>query len=483
MTNCNRQAIASEILRMLSLLAIGVSTPLLAAEVHVASPADLERAAQRLQPGDVVVFANGNWRDVDLLLQAKGTEQDPIAFKAQTPGRMVVSGKSRMRIAGEHLIVEGLFFHQAWHEDDLISFRGDEKALAKNCRLTNCAVVDCNRPGEHRETHWLSLYGSGHQVDHCKLSGKLSPGTTCVVWLGAESGRHQIDHNFFGPRPPLGKNGGETLRVGDSKTSLQSAGCVAEFNLFEECDGEAEIISNKSCDNVYRYNTFHRCSGALTLRHGNNCTVAGNFFLGAGVRGTGGVRIVGVGHRVYNNYFADLTGDDQRAALCLMNGLRNSPANGYVQVQSALVAFNTFVNCKVPVIVGLTDKDAGNHLPPEGCTFADNLFFIKGDVVDIRTKPLNCTWEGNLADRRGNVPPFSGFKSANTELRETTDRLWRPDVRSQAIHAAVGRFPEINDDIDGQPRGERPDVGCDQVLSSPPLRKPLEPRDVGPDWK
>jgi hypothetical protein len=36
--------------------------------------------------------------------------------------------------------------------------------------------------------------------------------------------------------------------------------------------------------------------------------------------------------------------------------------------------------------------------------------------------------------------------------------------------------------IDGQPRAGKLDVGCDQAGDAPILRRPLEPKDVGPSW-
>ncbi len=48
-----------------------------------------------------------------------------------------------------------------------------------------------------------------------------------------------------------------------------------ENNWFEGCDGETEIISNKSGGNTYRGNVFFRSAGALTLRHGNGNRVIG----------------------------------------------------------------------------------------------------------------------------------------------------------------------------------------------------------------
>ena len=88
---------------------------------------------------------------------------------------------------------------------------------------------------------------------------------------------HRIDHNYFGQFKLCGINGAETIRIIDTD-SLRHAPSrtIVEYNLFEECDGEATaIISNKSSENIYRGNTFVRSMGALTLRKGDNCIVEG----------------------------------------------------------------------------------------------------------------------------------------------------------------------------------------------------------------
>jgi poly(beta-D-mannuronate) lyase len=115
-------------------------------------------------------------------------------------------------------------------------------------------------------------------MDHCYLAGKTNDSPTLQIEVGSSPNRHLIDHNHFGPRPPLGRNGGETIRVGYSHQSMSNSCTTVEHNLFDRCDGELEIISNKSCENVYRFNTFLDCAGMFTLRHGNRCLVEGNFF-------------------------------------------------------------------------------------------------------------------------------------------------------------------------------------------------------------
>ena len=76
---------------------------------------------------------------------------------------------------------------------------------------------------------------------------------------------HRIDHNHFGYRPPLNRNGGETIRVGYSHQSMTNSGTPVERNLFDRCDGEIEIISSKLCENIRRFATRQSRIGLSTV--------------------------------------------------------------------------------------------------------------------------------------------------------------------------------------------------------------------------
>ena len=80
----------------------------------------------------------------------------------------------------------------------------------------------------------------------------------------SQENHHRIDHNYFGHRPILGSNGGETLRIGTSHYSMSNSFTVVEDNYFDRCDGEEEIISNESGGNVFRRNVFFESRGTLT---------------------------------------------------------------------------------------------------------------------------------------------------------------------------------------------------------------------------
>jgi poly(beta-D-mannuronate) lyase len=381
----------------LTLFALALAIPALARDIPVADAAAFAAAAQTINAGDTLVLQDGTWADAQLKLHAEGTAAQPVTLKAQTPGKVIFTGTSRLSVGGTHIIVDGLWFQNPT-ADQVIELRKDSKHLATDCRITNCAVTNDTQLASAASAQFVSIYGARNRVDHCYIAGKTTQGTTMVVWLSNESkdqGKHQIDHNHFGPRQKLGKNGGETIRLGDSKTSMQTAACIVEHNLFEKCDGEAECISNKSCGNIYRHNTFKAVSGTLTLRHGNACTVENNTFIGDGAKGAGGVRIIGEDHTITANRFENLTGDNERSALCIMLGIPDSVPNGYFQVKRAKVTGNTFINCQHNILIGMSgDKKA--TLPPLETEISGNTIQTnKGEAFEIKCAAEGVTMKDN----------------------------------------------------------------------------------------
>ena len=290
--------------------------PARAAEYAVAPDTDLKPVLKQVKAGDSIVLQNGVWVDADLKFeQLPGTSDAPIHIRAGTPGKVTLTGTTQFRFSGTHITVSGLMFRDPTNVSDVIQFRTHSERHAHHCRLTDCSIEESADSDTKKESRWISVYGTNNRVDHCYAAGKKNRGTTLVVWVAEQPGEHRIDHNHFGPRPKLGKNGGETIRIGTSEVSEFDSETIVEDNYFHACDGEAEVVSNKSCGNIYRHNTFDSCSGALTLRHGHRCIVDGNVFFGRKQSGTGGVRVIGVSHVVTNNYFESLRGDAGGAAL------------------------------------------------------------------------------------------------------------------------------------------------------------------------
>ncbi len=380
---------------------LGFLTSLSAEEFRVGDEKAFNEAAKKAVGGDQIILKNGTWKDSILKIKNSGDSDALITIKAETPGKVIFKGDSRISLGGRHLLVEGLWFQNPTGEES-IQLRADSKNLGNDCRVTNCAVTNDDTNSKRKESsRFLSIYGSGHRIDHCYFAGKMNEGATAVIWLAEGTvASHRIDSNHFGHRERLGKNGGETLRIGDSRTSMLVASCVVENNLFEKCDGEAECISNKSCGNVYRSNHFIGVSGTLTLRHGNDCLVEGNVFLGDGVRGTGGVRIIGEGHVITGNHFQDLSGEDERSAMCFMMGIPDSPANGYFQVKRVKVLKNVFLNCEHNILIGMEGHSKAT-LPPINTEISGNLIQTnQGKAFEILCDASGVETEGNSIDAK-----------------------------------------------------------------------------------
>lgn len=443
------------------------------AKVYKISTAE-ELKALQLVPGDKVVLRKGTWKDQKLVLKGKGTEAQPITLTVEKPGEVFLTGHSSLQLDGTWLVADGLSFKEGYSlKEDVILFT----AASENCRLTNSAIVDFDHPDRKVDYKWISLNGIRNRVDHCYVKGKNHQGTTLVVWLANKPNYHRIDHNYFADRPVLGGNGGETIRIGTSNWSMHDSYTTVENNIFSKCDGELEIISNKSGHNTIRNNIFYESSGMLTLRHGNDAEVYGNYFLGNGKQGSGGVRIIGENHKVYNNYFHGLAGTGITAAIALMDGLPNSPLVGYFQVKRAQVVHNTIVNCAEAFSIGIGKNDQRN-LPPLDCTIANNLVVVKDKLITFYDQPVNLTISGNLVAGEQlpeTIPAGMMFSPLNGQYSK--EGIWQ--LQSNAPTAG-DPFSYVFKDITGKDRGNKPDVGAYQLKKEPVTL--LQDAIIGPKW-
>ena len=379
----------------------------------VSTQDEYQLAVKMAEPGDMIVLSNGVWRDFDLVLEAEGTAAHPIYLIAEEPGRVILSGQSSLRLGGKHLIVSGLVFRDGYTpRNEVISFRRDSETLAFNSRVTHTVIENYNNPDRTQRDTWVVMYGQNNEFDHNHLSGKLNSGPTMTVRLNTEDSQnnsHHIHHNYFGPRPVFGSNGGETLRIGTSHYSLTRSNTRVENNYFDRCSGEVEIVSNKSGGNTYRGNTFFESRGTLTLRHGNGTLVENNLFDGQGAPYTGGVRVINAQQTVRNNVFRDLNGERFSGALVVMNGVPNSPINRYHQVDGAVIEQNTFDS--IGTIELAEGSDSERSAVPINSVFRDNIVFGHRDVTpfNLYDDLSGMAFTGNITNLTPPEALVSGF--------------------------------------------------------------------------
>lgn len=348
-------------------------------------PAGLKRLLDGgLAPGDTLMLEDGSYNNLErVVFRGEGTRERPIVWRAEHPGKAVISGRLELNLTGSYLQLDGLCFREAWPVDhEMISFRlRKDGPLAHNCRMTRCVIDQCNnpkhgnRPGQGDE-YWVGLFGTGHRIDHCYFGGKRVGGLVLQIWLSEDChlNNHVIDHNVFGERPPFGGNGAEIIRIGHSWSSQWESRTIVEDNVFFRCSGESEIISIKSCHNVVRRNLFYESQGGLVCRHGHYNVLESNTFIGHGLRGTAGIRIINQGHTVYDNYVKDVAdfgllvrmGAFERPTAT--TDTKKEPLTSYHRVENVDIAHNTFLDCTIDLGSGYGDKF------PRNVRMAANLY-------------------------------------------------------------------------------------------------------------
>lgn len=428
-------------IRAILTVAMLVSTahPALARDLLVTDQAQYGAAIKKAQPGDTIILADGEWRDFRIVFTGTGTAAEPITLTAQTKGKVFITGQSNLRLGGRHLVVSGLVFRNgASPTSEVISFRRDSKTLAADTRITEVVIDGYSKTDRRAEDIWVALYGTGNRVDHSHFEGKTNSGVTLAVIRRAGDpldNRHRIDHNYFGPRPPLGSNGGETIRIGTSEESLSASNTTVERNLFDRTSGEVEIVSVKSGGNIIRENLVLEAQGAFVLRHGNGNLVERNIFLGRGVPDTGGVRVINRDQVVRGNYFEGLAGTSFKSAISVMNGVPNSVINRYHQVANARIENNSIVDSvRITLAAG---ADTERSASPIDSRFERNLivgawgqdpFRAEGEIGGI-------TFTGNVEAKVAKPLLGAGVEQREVALERATNGLLYP---TDPVLAAIG---------------------------------------------
>jgi len=461
---------------------------------------ELHAALANVSPGDEIIMANGEWNDVEIRLVGYGEENKPITLKAETAGEVIIKGKSDLKLGGAYLHVDGLYFKDgASPSRAVIEFAINRDTVANNSKITNCIIEDFNKAQRNQSDLWVLLKGRHNEVDHCYIAGKANRGPTIRVDLaGNESIKnyHKITNNYFGPRPPKGGPSAETIQLGNSFTSMAPSYTLVANNFFDRCNGEVEVISSKTNFNEFRNNVFYKSEGSLVTRHGNYCIVDGNYFIGdTNSEQIGGVRLIGTGHWVTNNYFYNLKGKIFRSPLAVMNGIPKSPLNRYIQVTDVVVAHNSWINCTAPLQFGVgSNVDQKDVLPaseirserPIRTIVANNLIY--NDTADKLPIVAHDSLDGidfknNVINNQGvSFMDDPGFIKNNFSLSELEENILIPSNELSDIELYNGfEFDQITADLLGYSRTNNNVVGA--IVGAPDKGpKLMDMTQYGPDW-
>ena len=444
-----------------------IAFQLKAATVTVTSLSALQTAINNAAPGDIIILANGTYTaSADITINKQGTVSAPITIQAQAIGGATIGGTNGFNVVSpaKYIIIKGFrFVHSA-----------SQATMASGtsfCRWTR-NLFDTPGTGEY-----LQINGNDHEIDFNTFQNKEHGGKFITV-RGTGSGstaqiaqRLWIHHNYFFNQDPQSGNGHETIQFGLSGYSLSNSNSIVEHNLFEQCEGENEMISVKASQVTLRYNTFRDCPAQFTLRHGNRCLVYGNYFIN-----TPGLRIYGDDHKIFSNHY-----ENCNPAINIGNGdgevANGAPLTSHDRPDRVLIAFNTLVNNPA----NITQSGRTGGLGATAITVANNIIQGGGAAASIAGPYTSPVWSGNIlfnTNGAGSMPS-NGYRVIDPMLFRDATGTFHLQSGSPAIGTATGSHTSVTVDMDGQSRTSPLDVGADEVSTSAVTARILTPSIVG----
>jgi poly(beta-D-mannuronate) lyase len=323
---------------------------------HISSEIEFKSIQALLSPGDEVEIKNGNYTDWALAISSKGTAAKPIIIKAEKPGMVIFSGNITtpvFKVSGDYIFIKGISFKNC-----VLTKMGVliELNATNNCQLSNCNFSANRVTAQFTPLVIISGNGNTNVIEGCNFTSNVDNQDVQVkITKDSFPKLTLIENNVFSDKVRVSwqnGNGGECVQIGQDPVLLgnQRPETTVRKNRFIHCNGENEVISNKSSGNEYLNNYFEDNDGELVMRGGHDCVIADNTFKG----GTGGIRINGTNHTIINNKI-----DGIQTAIRLMYGMAKGKEEigFYIAASDCTIKNNTISNATTGILVG-DSKDA-----------------------------------------------------------------------------------------------------------------------------
>ncbi len=464
------------VFRMICMIVLTAILQSVNAETFRVDDSNVNDVLANAQPGDEIVFTNGYYSGLQISINSSGTEESPIILRADSTGKVIFTGTgSSLRFFGNWVIVEGFRWFNVHKKvsTPVILFKGAKHNVFRNNEIYNSGAIEGS---SSRGVIRVMNTSQNNIIENNRFEHSLSMGIQVWCWDDDTNNTDNIiRNNHF-----LDHIGYEVLQLGQgSNSAFVDQRTLVENNLFENITmQDPELISCKTSKNIIRHNTFRNCNSMLVLRTGAGTIVDGNWFLNSH-----GIRIHDRDHVIINNYIEGLpsviNSDNEGITIYSGNMERPNTDGSHYAVKNVLIANNTVINHTAEHIqIG---RNANNwQFAPDSCTIENNLVVNDSGIGIDFTVGTNFTFSKNMVwstgtGTNGNAPDMI----VSDPLFEKDDIIYRLQAASPAIDSAlVDTLVHI--DIEGQARGEFPDIGADEVSADSVLYTPLNVDDIGP---
>lgn len=481
---------------------LGIYTKSLTQRIYVNNTNEACRAVSALHPGDTLVFKEGSYKDIKLVLKQNGEINKPIVLIAEIPGYVIFSGDVKVAMYGIYTELNGIYFTNGNRNPDQWKAHGPGLVAmyASYCRVTNCAFNNFDEANSAYITTSLDEKANvpTHcRIDHCSFTNKLT--FDQVINLNNQAAPdkenpviappmyHRVDHCFFS-NPKKKGNAGGGIRIGYYRNALGR--CLVDSNLFIRQDSEPEIVTSKSMENVYYANTILNCQGTLNFRHGDKQVAINNFYLSDDEKynGYGGMFIWGSKHIIAGNYFSLSKTLESRgnAAIYLNTGAEGTE---HALAFGSIIAGNTFANNNGYAIhfnpleeqrKKLTKENNQTYNVPHHITLSGNIFFddkkssysfFKDDYKDLNR---NNHWSKNTYwGNQTGITTINGLEEKKISM-SLQNGFYFPTQGT--AYNSLADLPGYYNKIDGIA------LNFDEALRNTSKQKPLGLEDVLQKW-
>lgn len=340
---------------ILAALFLFSTTTVLCKSYLIHNEQEFNTIVQQLKPGDTISIANGTYAPWSLIINTNGTKEQPIVIQAETTGKVIFTGdvpQAIFKLTGSYTILRGISFTMC----NVLKVDKHSGVLAElsesdHCRITACEFDKNTAKAQFMPIVIVSGNGLYNQVDNCTFSKNTDNQELQVKITKDACPKYTlIENNIFKDKDKVSWknfNGGECIQVGQDPILLGTvvAETTVRGNHFTRCNGEPEVISNKSSGNTYLKNYFEDCDGELVMRGGHNCLVDSNIIKG----GNCGIRVNGTGHTITHNNISNV-----KTGIRLMYGMASGKIDigFYIAASDCLIKYNHIENAATGILIG-----------------------------------------------------------------------------------------------------------------------------------